>query len=249
MTGDERDERAIIDKELATIDDEREREIVIQAYSKIAEQVTKEDGLVNQRLTWGASINAALLALLGVVFTLLGAVFKESLPNASIYVTTILVCLIAIFLSIIAVLVCHWTIKGIVDARKQLRYIHHIYNARWERKICRLGLPRPFFDKDKVETFFKPEVKNELCPPPMDAWWGDKLFRWGDKLFRRGDKLFRLFGLDGKTLGMDHWWGDNLFRLMIGLWVFVIVVYVVIAISAMMRLAWTIGGAIIYFGL
>jgi tRNA isopentenyl-2-thiomethyl-A-37 hydroxylase MiaE len=41
-----------------------EDERAFQAYSKIAEQITKEDGLVNQRLTWGASINGALLTLL-----------------------------------------------------------------------------------------------------------------------------------------------------------------------------------------
>jgi hypothetical protein len=229
------DKRAMIDDECAIIGDkctiECEREIVIQAYSKIAEQLTKEDGLVNQRLTWGASINGALLALLGVVFTLLGAVFKESLPNASKYVI-IFVCLIAVFLSIIAASVCYWTIKGIVDARKQIRYIRHIYDARWQRQIYRLGLPRPFFDRDKVEEFFK-------SPPPMDPWWGDKLFRpFGldvKTLGMWGDKLFRPFGLDVKTLGIDAWWGDKLFRLMIGLWVFVIVVSVVIAvISAVM---------------
>ena len=47
-------------------DDERNH--AIEAYSKIAEQVEKEDGLVNQRLTWGASINGALFALLAVLF-------------------------------------------------------------------------------------------------------------------------------------------------------------------------------------
>jgi len=36
-----------------------EDERAFQAYSKIAEQITKEDGLVNQWLTWGASINGA----------------------------------------------------------------------------------------------------------------------------------------------------------------------------------------------
>jgi len=54
-------------------DDRGRRERAIQAYSKIAEQIKKEDELVNQRLTWGASINGALLALLGVG----GGLFKD----------------------------------------------------------------------------------------------------------------------------------------------------------------------------
>jgi hypothetical protein len=123
-------------------DDER----AIQAYSKIAEQITKEDGLVNQRLTWGASINGALLTLLGAG----GGLFKDSLRDASIGVT-MFVCVIAVFLSVIAALVCGWTIKGIVDARKKIGYIRKVYNERWQTKIeNELGLPRPFGLDDKT---------------------------------------------------------------------------------------------------
>ena len=135
-------------------DDER----AIQAYSKIAEQITKEDGLVNQRLTWGASINGALLTLLGVG----GGLLKDSL-RASIGVT-IFACVIAVFLSIIAALVCGWTIKGIVDARKQISYIREIYDKKWRAKIeNELGLPRPFGVRDETRR--------------VDPWWGDNLFR------------------------------------------------------------------------
>ena len=171
-----------------------DHERAIQAYSKIAEQITKEDGLVNQRLTWGASINGALLTLLGVLF-------KDSFRGASIGVT-IFVCVIVVFLSIIAALVCGWTIKGIVDARKQIGYIRKIYNERWQTKIeNELGLPRPFGLEDKTLR--------------IGQWWGDK--------------LFRPFGLDYETLGIGPWWGDKLFRLMIGLWVIIIVVCLVVA--------------------
>src|SRR6516162_4652423 len=136
-----------------------EDERAFQAYSKIAEQITKEDGLVNQRLTWGASINGALLTLLGVA----GGLFKDALRDAPIGVT-IFVCAIAIFLSIIAALVCGWTIKGIVDARKQISYIREIYDKNWRTKIeNELGLPRPFGVRDDTRR--------------VDPWWGDNLFR------------------------------------------------------------------------
>jgi len=65
-----------------------EDERAFQAYSKIAEQITKEDGLVNQRLTWGASINGALLTLLGVG----GGLFKDALRDAPIGVTIFVLC-------------------------------------------------------------------------------------------------------------------------------------------------------------
>jgi hypothetical protein len=152
-------------------DDER----AIQAYSKIAEQITKEDGLINQRLTWGASINGALLTLLGVG----GGLFKDSLRDASIGVT-IFVCVIAVFLSIIAALACGWTIKGIADARKQIRYIREIYDTKRRTKIeNELGLPRPFGVRDRT--------------PRNGPWWGFGLDNktlgvehpwWGDNLFR-----------------------------------------------------------------
>jgi protein-S-isoprenylcysteine O-methyltransferase Ste14 len=95
--------------------DECER--AFQVYSKIAEQIKKEDDLVNQRLTWGATINGALLALLGVG----GGLFKDSLQHSLIFV--IIFCGIAILLSVIAVLVCWETIQGIKGARTQINYI------------------------------------------------------------------------------------------------------------------------------
>jgi hypothetical protein len=163
-------------------DDERNH--AIEAYSKIAEQVEKEDGLVNQRLTWGASINGALFALLAVLF-------KDFLLHDSILVA-IFGCVIAVFLSIIAVLVCGATIRGIVDARQQIANIRNIYKRWWQPQIeDELHLPRPFLDKDAPS---------------------------GPSIF---DRLLRPAGLDTKTLGQDSWWGDDLFRLLIGLWGFV----------------------------
>jgi hypothetical protein len=148
-----------------------ERDYAIQAYSKIAEQIEKEDGLVNQRLTWGASINGALLTLLGVG----GGLFKDFLKDPSIYVT-IFVCVIAVFLSIIAVLVCRWTIEGIVDARKQINYIEGIYKDKWKPRIKNLNLdldylPRPFGEVPSRAWFLR------WPPSDIGPWWGDQIFR------------------------------------------------------------------------
>jgi hypothetical protein len=111
-----------------------------EARKQIAEQITTQEGLINQQLKWGASINGGLLTLLVVG----GGLFKDSLRDASIG-GTILVCLIAVFLSVIAALVCGRTIKNIVDARKQISYIREIYETKWRTKIeDELGLPRPF---------------------------------------------------------------------------------------------------------
>jgi hypothetical protein len=135
----------------------------IEVYSKIAEQIIKEDALVNQRMTWGMSINGALLALLGV-----GAgLFKDVLPHISTFAILVL-CVAAALLSIIGWLVCRWTIKSIQDARKQIRYITGIYNKKWKKKMEEeLGLPRPFWGRDL-------DVRTES----IDRWWGDDLFRF-----------------------------------------------------------------------
>jgi hypothetical protein len=60
-----------------------DEERAFEAYSKIAEQIKKEDEIANQRLTWGASLNGALLVLLGIG----GGLFREARPPAaSVYV-------------------------------------------------------------------------------------------------------------------------------------------------------------------
>jgi hypothetical protein len=185
-----------------------EREHAFQAYSKIAEQIEKEDGLVNQRLTWGASINGALFALLGVLF-------KDLLLDASI-LANISGCVIAVFLSIIGVLVCGSSIRGIVDARKQIDHIRSIYKEWWQPQVeNEMHLPRPFFERHENAW-------------PAWQWWS----AWSDRLLRP-------VGLDTKTLGKDSWWGDDLFRLMIGLWVFVIVVSVSAVIARLIGRALT----------
>ena len=144
---------------LVMTDDDR----AIQVYSKIAEQIIKEDVRVNERMTWGMSINGALLALLGVG----SGLFKDILPHASISVT-LFVCVIAALLSIIALFVCHWTIDSVRGAREQIYYIRKIYSDRWKTKIeDELGLPRPFGSRDLYDETIR-----------ISRWWGDDLFRF-----------------------------------------------------------------------
>jgi hypothetical protein len=56
--------------------DDEER--AFAAYSKIAEQISKEDTRVHERMTWGISINGGLLALLGVGYPLLKDIFSHA---------------------------------------------------------------------------------------------------------------------------------------------------------------------------
>lgn len=139
-------------------DDER----AFEAYSKISEQIEREDARLNERMTWGLSINGALLAFFGV----LGGMYKDVLPHPSTSVA-IFVCAIAAFLSIIALLVCDWTINGVQDARKQIYYIRKVYDDKWKTKIeNELSLPRPFGSRDLYDKTIH-----------ISRWWGDDLFR------------------------------------------------------------------------
>jgi protein-S-isoprenylcysteine O-methyltransferase Ste14 len=140
-----------------------EDERAFQAYSKIAEQIIKEDTLVHVRMTWGLSINGALLALLGVGGGLLKDSFLRAPPSVIVFV-----CVMAALLSIVALLVCYWTIKGVGDARKQIYYISSVYHDKWKRTIeDRLGLPRPFGSRELYDKRRR-----------VDRWWGDDLFRF-----------------------------------------------------------------------
>jgi hypothetical protein len=142
----------------AMTDDQR----AIQAYSKISEQITKEDARIHERMTWGLSINGALLALFGVV----GGLLKDFLPRASTSVVAF-VCVITTLLAIIALLVCYWTISGMQDARKQIYYVREVYNFKWKQKLeDELGLPRPFGSRELYEQTVR-----------ISRWWGDDLFR------------------------------------------------------------------------
>ena len=136
-----------------------EDEHAIAAYGKIAEQIIKEDARVHERMTWGVSVNGALLALLGAG----AALAKDVLPHASLPITLFGWVLVAL-LAMIALLVCHSSIKGVQDARRQIHYIRAVYDSRWKATVeDRLGLPRPFGTRDNT---------------PIDRWWGDNFFRF-----------------------------------------------------------------------
>src|SRR6516225_7501387 len=108
-------------------DDDR----AIQAYSAISEQITKEDARINERMTWGLSINGALLALFGVVTGL----WRDFLAHATTPIL-IFVSAVTILLTSIALLVCYWTIKGMQDARRQISYLRdEVYDPKWKHKL------------------------------------------------------------------------------------------------------------------
>jgi hypothetical protein len=144
-----------------------------EAYSKIAEQISKEDGLIHDRMTWGISINGGLLALLGVGLTL----SKDIFTRASTDVIA-LASVGALLAAITSILVCYHTIKGVDDARKQVYYIRGIYETRWKRKLeDELGLPRPFGSRGLYDDKIIYDPKFIYDPKTIPRWWGDNLFR------------------------------------------------------------------------
>jgi hypothetical protein len=137
-----------------------EDELALQAYSMIAEQIIKEDARINERITWGISINGGLLALLGVSYAPLKDIFALASGPASLALA---------FLAAAAMLVCHQTIRGVGDARKQIYYIRKIYEAKWKGKIeDEIGLPRPFGSRE-----FYTEQESGAA---KSLWWGENLF-------------------------------------------------------------------------
>ncbi len=167
-----------------------EDELAFQAYSKIAEQIIKEDARINERMTWGISINGGLLALLGVGYTLLKDIFTHASGCVIISTSVGLA-----FLAAAALLVCYQTIRGVGDARKQIYYIRKIYETKWKGKIeDELGLPRPFGSRE-----FYTEQGSRMAMP---RWWGDNLFRIIGALWLL--IIFTLLGIAIKY-GLDRW--------------------------------------------
>jgi len=139
-----------------------EDEIAFQAYSTIAEQINKEDARINERVTWGISINGGLLALLGVAYT----------PLKDIYTLHCGQLIISMGLALLAaagILVCYQTIRGVGDARKQIYDIRKIYETKWKAKIeDEVGLPRPFGSRGLYA-----DQGSKMAKP---LWWGEYLF-------------------------------------------------------------------------
>jgi len=154
-------------------------EKILEIYSKFSEQMSKEDARIHERVTWGLTINGALITFIGVGF----AVLKERL-NASIVfiVVYILIC--------IALWLCYNTIQAILDAREQISYLKSFYNKEWKGAVKAFGLPRPFFDRKPKKIGYVTRIGNRIFAPPrgqrerdgidlppLERWWGDNVFR------------------------------------------------------------------------
>jgi hypothetical protein len=138
-----------------------EDELAFRAYSTIAEQINKEDARINERVTWGISINGGLLALLGVAYTPLKDIY-------TLHCGRLIISMGLALLAAAAVLVCYQTIRGVGDARKQIYCIRKIYERKWKAKIDEIGLPRPFGSRHP-----RSDQESKMAKP---LWWGEYLF-------------------------------------------------------------------------
>lgn len=112
-------------------DDEK----AFSAYRLIAEQIIKEDNLIHQRVTWGFTINGALLTLIALFFNL-----TKDVPNAFPVARFVLIAL-----ALLAIWVCYITFRNIRGARTQIAYVSKIYEKHWKNRLENdLNLPRPF---------------------------------------------------------------------------------------------------------
>jgi hypothetical protein len=70
-------------------------------------------------------------------------------------------------LSVAAMFVCYYTIRGIKDARRQTYYIRRTYRTNWQTRVeGKLGLPRPFGSRHLYVG-----QNNRIS-----RWWGDNIF-------------------------------------------------------------------------
>ena len=104
------------------------------AYRLIADQIIKEDNLIHHRITWGFTINGALLTLVALIFNL-----TKDIPNVFIIARFALLAL-----ALLAIWICYITFRGIRGARIQIAYVSNVYDTRWKDKMDNLNLPRPF---------------------------------------------------------------------------------------------------------
>ncbi len=108
------------------------------SYTKISEQIIKEDNIIHQRVTSGLSINGVLATLA----TLGYAVAKDNIRDQKdLIIAGVVLCTLAF----VAIWVCFTSIESIRAARRQLAYIQYIYNLHWKTIVEEnLKLPRPF---------------------------------------------------------------------------------------------------------
>jgi hypothetical protein len=99
-----------------------ETEKTLTAYTKIAEQIAREDTLIQQRGTTGLSINAFLVALAGVVYS----VAKERPGSHDLISSTVLAVVFGV-LGFIGMWVSFSTIRFIAYGRIQNAYLKQFY--------------------------------------------------------------------------------------------------------------------------
>jgi hypothetical protein len=105
-----------------------------QAYSKIVEQIIKEDTLVNHRMTWGVSVNGGLITLVIATFGLL----KDEIKTGDrLYI--LILSFIIMLLASVGAWISYQTYNGILDARKQIYYIRDIYKKKGKRKLRKIS--------------------------------------------------------------------------------------------------------------
>lgn len=110
----------------------------LAAYTKISEQIIKEDNIVHQRVTAGLAINGFLATFVGAGYS----ITKDNLQNL---VDIIISGGLLMGLSLVAIYVSYRTIRGIDAARAQIAYIRGVYVLHWKTKVEDiLKLPRPF---------------------------------------------------------------------------------------------------------
>jgi hypothetical protein len=148
-----------------------ETEKTLSAYTKISDQIAREDNIVNQRITWGLSFNAALVGLATIGYS----ATKDSIKDHKDFA---IVGIIFIAIAIIAIWVCYLTIRGIIVTRKQQYYVREIYDTYWKVKCeDELRLPRPYGSRlhgkylDGTEIKLRPGSGEKLFNVIIVGWF------------------------------------------------------------------------------
>ena len=102
-------------------------EATLAAYSKISEQIIKEDNIIHQRITAGLTINGFLATFVGAGYSITKDNLKET-PD-------IIGASFLLALSLVAIYVSYRTIRGIDGARRQMAYIRGIYALHWKARV------------------------------------------------------------------------------------------------------------------
>jgi len=120
----------------------------IEVYRIFAEQIKKEDDLINHRMNWGVAVNGGFVAIVG-------AFLSKNGPNVGVldFVFCFLFACAAAFISIS-------TILAIQAANDQMHVIKGTYKKIWIDYFKARGLPPPAWIVERAET-----------PAELKRWW------------------------------------------------------------------------------